>query len=224
MSAIASSSNHAKQVRYKCSHCKERGHKRKFCPTRSASATPPCKNKPPLRTQPRSQQRSQPRSHPRSQPRSQPRSHQYGVIGDGRKWRRLVDTTPPSETQEAAAVLTIADVEFEKMCVENGQRRDNQPPIKKSDRRVSFAAEPTVIKVAKLHENREDREQLWWSAANQQRARIEKRSDTFWARTSDYRWVIDEDVWNIYAKLLLKSTSTLPPPYNKSSQPDRGLY
>ncbi len=212
MSAIASSSKHAKQVRYKCSLCKERGHKRKFCPTRAASVTQARKNKPPLRTQPRSQQRSQ------------PRSHQYGVIGDGRKWRRLVDTTPPSETQEAAAVLTIADVEFEKMCVENGQRRDNHPPIKKSDRRVSFATEPTVIKVAKLHENREDREQLWWPAANQQRARIEKRSDTFWARTSDYRWVIDEDVWNIYAKLLLKSTSTLPPPYNKSSQPDRGLY
>ena len=217
MSAIASSSKHAKQVRYKCSLCKERGHKRKFCPTRAASVTQARKNKPPLRTQPQ-------------QPR-QRQSHPHGVIGDR---RRLPNTTTQSETQKAATVpataLTIADIEFEKMCKEIGMRVTKQPPLKKSNRRVSFAAEPTVIKVAKLHENREEREQLWWPAANRQLASLEKCRETFWKRDSLYRWTIEKDVWNLYAQTVLKSTSTsasastLPPPYNKSFQPDRGLY
>ena len=175
MSAIASLSKHAKPVRYKCSLCKERGHKRKFCPTRTAPTAP-----------------------------------------------------------TAATALTIADIEFEKMCKEIGMRVTKHPPLKKSNRRVSFAAEPTVIKVVKLHENREDREQLWWPAANRRIASIEKCQETFWKRDSLYRWTIEKDVWNLYAKTVLKSTtastrpstraSTLPHSYDRTLQPDRGLY
>ena len=124
------------------------------------------------------------------------------------------------------------------MCKEIGMRVTKQPPLKKSNRRVSFAAEPTVIKVAKIHENREDREQLWWPAANRQIASIEKCQETFWKRDSLYRWTIEKDVWNLYAKTILKSTrpstspstrpstrpSTLPHSYDRALQPDRGLY
>jgi hypothetical protein len=231
MSAITASSTHAKAqycqqtkpIKYKCSHCKERGHKRKFCPMRNktasrtvtASSIAPTSRKttPPLRTQ--------------------------GVIGKGRKWRRL-NTITSSEAQEATTAiatptaLTIADIEFEKMCKEIGMRVTKQLPIKKSDRRVSFATEPTVIKVAKLHENREEREQLWWPSANRQRASIEKCRETFWKRNSLYRWTIVEDVWKLYAQTILKANtvptpastraSTLPPSYDRTLQPDRGLY
>ena len=184
MLAITASTNHAKAdhcqqmkpIKYKCSHCKERGHKRKFCPMRNTTAS---------------------------------------------------RAATPTAT---ATPLTIADIEFEKMCKEIGMRVIKQPPIKKSDRRVSFATKPTVIKIEKLHENREEREELWWPAANRQSASIEKCRETFWKRNSLYRWTIVEDVWKLYAQTILKSTtaptgaSTLPPSYDRTLQPDLGLY
>jgi len=82
------------------------------------------------------------------------------------------------------------------MCVEISMRWLRVESIKKSDRRVSFSSEISVIEVPHLHNNKEDREQLWWPVANKQQASIAKCRETFWKRDSLYRWTIVEDMWN----------------------------
>ena len=64
------------------------------------------------------------------------------------------------------------------------------------DRRVSFSSEISVIEVPRLHNNKEEREQLWWPVANRQQASIAKCRETFWKRDSLYRWTIVEDMCN----------------------------
>ena len=105
------------------------------------------------------------------------------------------NTVASTEPQEEAA-LNIADIEFEKMCVEISMRWLRVESIKKSDRRVSFSSDVSVIEVPRLHDNKEDREQLWWTVVNRQQASIAKCRETFWKRDSLYRWTIVEDMWN----------------------------